>query len=64
MLLRQTDIAMQVACALSKSNGQTEHVCSWTSYAAGTWNHERRVVCKAEWFAPVAAHRATIHASS
>ena len=33
---------------LSEHTGTTEHVYTDCAYAAGTWQHERRVVCKAE----------------
>ena len=39
---------MQVARAQSEVRGETAHVYTDTRYAAGTWDHERRVVIKAE----------------
>ena len=39
---------MQVARAQSEVGGETAHVYTDTRYAAGTWDHERRVVIKAE----------------
>lgn len=48
VLLRQTDIAMRMAHALSDSSGQSEHVFTDTCYRARTWSTERRGVRKAE----------------
>ena len=39
---------MQVARAQSEVGGETAHVYTDTRYAARTWDHERRVVIKAE----------------
>ena len=48
VLERQSDLDMIVARVLSDTTGNTEHVYTDFDYAAGTWTHERRVVCKAE----------------
>lgn len=48
VLTRWAEPAMVAARALSDASGQTEHVYTEASYAAGTWPHERRVVIKAE----------------
>ena len=39
---------MQVARGQSEVRGETAHVYTDGRYAAGTWDHERRVVIKAE----------------
>ena len=48
VLERKVDLDMIVARVLSEYTGTTEHVYTDCAYAAGTWQHERRVVCKAE----------------
>ena len=48
VLQRQAEEAMQVARGLAGATGQTEHVYSETSYAAGSWERERRILIKAE----------------
>jgi hypothetical protein len=48
VLERKAAEAMQVARLLAGLTDQTEHVYGETSYAAGTWNRERRVIIKAE----------------
>jgi hypothetical protein len=42
------ELDLIVAGVLSDASGQTEHVYTDFAYAAGTWDRERRVVCKAE----------------
>ena len=48
VLQRHAESAMQVARAQSEVGGETAHVYTDTRYAARTWDHERRVVIKAE----------------
>lgn len=48
VLERQAELDLIVAKVLSEATGQTEHVYTDFTYAAGTWDRERRVVCKAE----------------
>jgi hypothetical protein len=48
VLQRKAEEAMQYARALAGVTDQTEHVYGETSYAAGTWKRERRVIIKAE----------------
>lgn len=48
VLTRCAATAMVDARARSEASGQTEHVYTEARYAAGTWNHARRVVIKAE----------------
>ena len=48
VLERQAEVDMIVARVLSEASGQTEHVYTDFTYAAGTWDRERRVICKAE----------------
>ena len=48
VLQRHAESAMAVARAQSEASGRTEHVYTDTSYVAGTWGRERRVVIKAE----------------
>ena len=48
VLERQVDLDLVVARVLSEASGQTEHVYTDFRYAADTWSHERRIVCKAE----------------
>ena len=48
VLQRHAESAMQVARAQSEVGGETAHVYTDTRYAARTWDHERRVVTKAE----------------
>ena len=48
VLQRHAESAMQVARAPSEVRGETAHVYTDTRYAARTWDHERRVVIKAE----------------
>jgi len=47
-LERQAELDLIIARVLSEHTGQTEHVYTDFAYAAGTWDRERRVVCKAE----------------
>jgi hypothetical protein len=48
VLEREAEIDLIVARVLSEASGRTEHVYTDFTYAAGTWDRERRVVCKAE----------------
>lgn len=48
VLGRLAELDMIIARTLSDASGQTEHVYTDFRYAAGTWDRERRVVCKAE----------------
>jgi hypothetical protein len=48
VLERQAELDLIVAKVLSDVTGATEHVYTDFAYAAGTWDRERRVVCKAE----------------
>ena len=48
VLEREAELDLIVARVLSEYSGQTEHVYTDFRYAAGTWDRERRVVCKAE----------------
>ena len=48
VLEREAELDLIVARVLSERSGQTEHVYTDFAYAAGTWDRERRVVCKAE----------------
>jgi hypothetical protein len=48
VLDRKAEEAMQYARILAGVTDHTEHVYGETSYAAGTWNRERRVIIKAE----------------
>jgi hypothetical protein len=48
VLERKVDLDMVIARVLSDATNQTEHVYTDFTYKAGTWDHERRVVCKAE----------------
>jgi hypothetical protein len=48
VLERQVDLDLIIARVLSEASGQTEHVYTDFCYQAGSWNRERRVVCKAE----------------
>ena len=48
VLERHAELDLIVARVLSEFSGQTEHVYTDFLYAAGTWERERRVVCKAE----------------
>jgi hypothetical protein len=48
VLQRKAEETMQVARVLSGVAGQTEHVYSEASYAAGSWERERRILIKAE----------------
>jgi Transposase DDE domain group 1 len=48
VLERHAALDMMVAQILSDHTGTTAHVYTDFDYAAGTWNRERRVVCKAE----------------
>ena len=48
VLQRHAESAMQVARAQSEVRGETAHVYTDIRYAARTWDHERRVVIKAE----------------
>jgi len=42
------DLDLITARVFSEASGQTEHVYTDFRYAAGSWSHECRVVCKAE----------------
>jgi hypothetical protein len=48
VLERLVSLDMTVARLMSERSGETEHVYTGFHYAAGTWSHTRRVVCKAE----------------
>jgi hypothetical protein len=48
VLQRKAEEAMQVARVLCGVAGQTEHIYSEASYAAGSWEWERRILIKAE----------------
>ncbi len=48
VLVREAELDLIVAQVLSEHTGQTEHVYTEFPYAAGTWDRERRVICKAE----------------
>jgi Transposase DDE domain group 1 len=48
VLEREAELDLIIARVLSEASGQTEHVYTDFAYAAGTWDRERRVVCKAE----------------
>ena len=48
VLERGAELDLIVAKVLSDASGKTEHVYTDFAYAAGTWDRERRVVCKAE----------------
>ena len=48
VLEREAELEMLIARVLSEASGVTEHVYTDFHYAAGTWDRERRVVCKAE----------------
>lgn len=48
VLTRCAEPAMVEARRRSEASGQTEHVYTEASYAAGTWSYARRVVIKAE----------------
>ena len=48
VLEREAELDLIVARVLSDYSGETEHVYTDFRYAAGTWDRERRVVCKAE----------------
>jgi hypothetical protein len=48
VLNRKAGEAMHVARLLAGLTDQTEHVYGEASYAAGSWNRERRVIIKAE----------------
>ena len=48
VLSRLAEAGMVDARAQSEASGQTEHVYTEGHYAARTWDHERRVVIKAE----------------
>ena len=48
VLERHAELDLIVARVLSEYSGQTEYVYTDFSYAAATWDRERRVVCKAE----------------
>jgi hypothetical protein len=48
VLEREAELDLIIARVLSEHSGQTEHVYTDFVYAAGTWDRERRVVCKAE----------------
>ena len=48
VLNRKAEEAMQVARLLAGLTDQTEHVYGEASYAAGTWERERRIIIKAE----------------
>ena len=63
VLQRHAESAMQVARAQSEVGGETAHVYTDTRYAAGTWDHERRVVIKPKSFASETASRGTTRGS-
>ena len=48
VLERQAELDLIIARVLSDATGRTEHVYTDFTYAAGTWDRARRVVCKAE----------------
>ena len=48
VLERRAARLMGTARRLSRESGETEHLYSETRYAAGTWDHRRRVIIKAE----------------
>ena len=48
VLNRKAEEAMNVARVLAGLTDQTEHVYGEASYAAGTWERERRIIIKAE----------------
>ena len=48
VLERRAARLMGTARRLSRKSGETAHLYSETRYAAGTWDHRRRVVIKAE----------------
>ena len=48
VLERGAELDMIIARVLSEASGVTEHVFTDFRYTAGTWDRERRVVCKAE----------------
>ena len=48
VLERLAELDMIAARVLSEASGATEHLYTDFRYAAGTWERERRVVCKAE----------------
>ena len=48
VLQRKAEDAMQYDRILVGITGQTEHVYGEAWYAAGSWNHERRMIIKAE----------------
>lgn len=48
VLERHAALDLVLARLLSEATGQTEHVYLDFPYAAGTWDRERRIVCKAE----------------
>jgi hypothetical protein len=48
VLERRAARLMGTARRLSRESGETEHLYSETRYAAGTWDHLRRVIIKAE----------------
>ena len=48
VLQRRAARLMGTARRLSRESGETEHLYTETRYAAGTWDHRRRVVIKAE----------------
>jgi hypothetical protein len=48
VLEREVDLDLIIARVLSDTTGKTEQVYTDFAYAAGTWDRERRVVCKAE----------------
>ncbi len=48
VLARHAALDLVVARLMSEATGRTEHVHTDFEYAAGTWEHPRRIVCKAE----------------
>ena len=48
VLQRRAARLMGTARRLSRASGETAHLYSETRYAAGTWDHRRRVIIKAE----------------
>jgi hypothetical protein len=48
ILERRAARMMGTARRMSRESGETEHLYGETRYAAGTWDHRRRVIIKAE----------------
>ena len=64
VLDHKAEEAMQVARLLAGLTNQAAHVYGEASYAAGTWDLERRVIIKAEVVAPKIKRRRITRASS